>query len=1009
MNRNTHAKVAFEGAEAFEPTGIAVTSNDDLRGGRMPASAMPAAYPANDDEPPRPAADLRLAIPRDGYTGRQEFDEAAVIVQRDMVEADEPVHRRIASAAVRWIELGRPFSSSNGIISPEELVVDAGINMRDVAPGTKLRAFVDETLQVFVTFPYHIAEGTRTRDPVAANYGAIAHSLVIGMFRGSISRQWQKDRWGVPVSTSKQNRFADKVMKCALNDGRATLAEEPYSRTPSRGEKAEWVKSYAGTIALFDVPGGTIPGRADRHGAADIERLVQLSGVPGWVAELPECRRLLDETVKRRGIVIPGREYGVDVLANLLVELTMREVRRSVLAGLSDPNQHAAALRSAVMKAITLAGCSTEDPASEVFADGGFSRVRAAVRDCYSNPKSRTNVTARLDRAKALYDELLAEAGRTESLAERLSTLMKAQSLSYQALATIAGCSWGSIRNWCAGKSVGVNSIDSVSRIEDHFELDRGSLCSLARKSWREDSSGEINPYWKEVPFSRRTLLPPEVKFLSERQIREAVRAIEHLARDGTDFARVGNAARSDDYRLPALDLPERWIKQKAAYLAYKTASIVAPLKRPKSGVWREHTTVTEKSRELDKTMRFFLAPCCRGPKSGLGLDPANATIAWLAVPGLILRYFDFESKHLSDVMLESGKRGELFSSRMKHAAYHILSLTHKDTGYLTQHPEFAKELETLDKTESSSAFEGLLAFRGASDGPLLSQHEIALARSDWKAFMKIAYDAAEQLAAHIEEDTPTVRDAMLGAAGLIESEEPVANYLGLLFKAEVTVREQRSGIHLATDIRNIVMSHLSLVTGFRPKNLAGLIFGGARPEIFKEDGVWRIVVGYRKFKNWQNCSLFGVVGHRLDFTLAIEEPFLVRLLDDWFYTQRPLLDRHVSDHAFITMHGNAMTSRSWYEAFHKFGARHIAWNPLTQSGFKGVVSLNPYVHRVLKASDILNNSVANDRVQEAAYALQTSEDMIRQHYGLIRPEAALESSYDTYRRAIGIARGKTA
>ena len=103
------------------------------------------------------------------------------------------------------------------------------------------------------------------------------------------------------------------------------------------------------------------------------------------------------------------------------------------------------------------------------------------------------------------------------------------------------------------------------------------------------------------------------------------------------------------------------------------------------------------------------------------------------------------------------------------------------------------------------------------------------------------------------------------------------------------------------------------------------------------------------------------------------------------------------------------MTSKSWYEAYHRFGARHIAWNPLTQTGFEGVVSLNPYVHRVLKASDILNNSAANDRVQEAAHALQTSEDMIRQHYGLLRSETALRSSYDTYRRAIGIARGKTA
>jgi len=496
---------------------------------------------------------------------------------------------------------------------------------------------------------------------------------------------------------------------------------------------------------------------------------------------------------------------------------------------------------------------------------------------------------------------------------------------------------------------------------------------------------------------------------MPEAEIRAAVAKIEHLARDGTDFARVSNAGRSDEYRLPSVKLPASWSVEQNAYFRYKTARIVAPLKRPKSGVWREESTIDVKRRELEKIIRFLVAPCSVGPNSGLGLDPKKATMAWLAVPELFLRYFAFEAGHLSDVELAKGKRGQVFSSRLRCVAHHLASLTHPKFGYLTQHPEFADKLEPIGQTESASRFNALLEFGRRSDGPLLSQEEIDLARSDWATFIAIAREAAEQITQYIEEDTPTVRDAMLGAASLIKSKEPVANYLNLLFEAEARVRNERSGRFLATDMRNIVMSHLSIVTGFRPKNIVNLVFKGDKPEIFKEHGLWKIRVGYRNFKNWQNCALFGVVGHRLGYELTIREPFLIELLDEWFFTHRPLLDSGMSGNAFLTLGGKPMTSLAWYEAFRKFGARHIAWNPLTRTGFPGVVLLNPYVHRALRASDILNNSTASDRMQEAAFALQTSEDMIREHYGLMRPETALRASYDTYCRAIAIARGKAA
>ncbi len=58
---------------------------------------------------------------------------------------------------------------------------------------------------------------------------------------------------------------------------------------------------------------------------------------------------------------------------------------------------------------------------------------------------------------------------------------------------------------------------------------------------------------------------------------------------------------------------------------------------------------------------------------------------------------------------------------------------------------------------------------------------------------------------------------------------------------------------------------------------------------------------------------------------------------------------------------------------------------------------MNPYQVRHLRASDTLQCSTAANRVEEAAFAIQTSERMIINHYGFIVPERAILSGYDTF------------
>ncbi|HEX8554420.1 MAG TPA: hypothetical protein VF695_06910 [Sphingomonas sp.] len=64
------------------------------------------------------------------------------------------------------------------------------------------------------------------------------------------------------------------------------------------------------------------------------------------------------------------------------------------------------------------------------------------------------------------------------------------------------------------------------------------------------------------------------------------------------------------------------------------------------------------------------------------------------------------------------------------------------------------------------------------------------------------------------------------------------------------------------------------------------------------------------------------------------------------------------------------------------------------------MTAVNSYSMRHLRATDTLKNGVSYNRVEEAAYAIQTSKEMIHNHYGAIIPKQALQNDYRTVSNA---------
>lgn len=986
-------------------------ANDNDRGVRVPPAIIDVPLPANDNLPPLPVKEMRMALPLPGITDQDVYDAICERISQCIEQGDWKA-RRIATEIEARRASGQPLTSHNGNVSCEPLVTAAGLNARDADAGTEVRSIVDTCGQALVSFPLHTSPGCRFSDPVAALYAVRVWGTEIGRYGKRISLRWLKDFTGVPVSAARQNRTFKLLHREWLAGGRIAFADVQFrSASTEQVDRAAQIAAVHRTLEGFDVPSGGLPASSHRHGAVDVDRIAELSGVPSDVMQVSEIRRAMVRIRAERGVRVPGFDFGHGHLAHLFSEGLTKERQLALSKDLKAPEERVSGFRTAFMHLLDSSGCTTEDLASEIFGDDRFEAALARAASTFDNAGTRRNFMNRCRRWKSLYDGYREVASPAGSFAERLVYLMGQRSLSRQQVGDVCGCSLGTVRNWLRGGNVSIAMMPCIAKLEDHFDLPAGELCSLIRKGWKGNGEKEINPYWSEVGHRFARLLPPEVRFLSRSEIEAAVARIEPLVRNGSDYAILGNAARSPEYRLHDVEIPDLVLDQIVDHVSYKTANVVAPLLRAKKGRWRETTTIEEKTRELHGFFRFLLASCSEDAKTGLGIDPKVATFAWLAVPELFLRYFSWQASHLADVQLAEGARGEVFTSRMRHFAWTIRSLTHPKTGYLTQLPEMANTLQPIEKTASSCKFESLMCFARGDEDYILGPADIELACNDWKTFVAVAYEAAGQVLEYIDDDVAVVRDTMANAKGLLHGDQPLGDYLAGLFAAEERIRTERSGTFLATDMRNLLMCEFSLWTGFRPKNVVDLVYtGGDDGQIWKEDGVWKLRVPYRNFKNWKSCLLFGPENHKQDYRAVIgDDPRLSKLLDEWFFDHRLRFADGGCDRAFPTKDGNPMNSHSWYEACRKFGAKYIAWNPITHQGIRGVVSINPYLHRVIKATDILVNSDASDRVLEAAHALQTSPDMIQSHYAIFIPERGIAGSRRTHARARAYALGQAA
>lgn len=808
---------------------------------------------------------------------------------------------------------------------------------------------------------------------------------------------------GVDYYRFKYAEEAIQLLKDAIAVGDLDL-EEAFQPVMARDELLARVAELGAVLDGIDVPGGKMPESPYYRGRVDWDHLHGLTGraEPSVRHYKPLVRRARD-IADRRGMLVPGLAIH-DATVAAFMDWGLEQIaadNAGKASSVAIVANHKAALNR-YAKALDL---GSEDEAAALFAPDSFEGNLAAALAGFGNPASAANFARMVRRWEALHAVRVGAAELPDELNAALECLLLRKGLTPTALARSIGVKPVVIQRLCAGeKGVTMADIGVIRLCEPALGQAAGVLLSKAAGVHGNllRMAGASEAYRALEPRVRK-LLPPDAALWPEQRLRAGVEQVLPLVRNGTQFAQRCSQGQLAEQRVPPFEPSPRLKAQLADYLQYKCAPIAFPLSRPVGGRWKVKTSADLRMKQIEGVIRFVAAPSGRGPASGLGVSAGYGTAAWFAHAPFGLAAMARRAKRF-------GGEGDppVYTTSERETLAHLASMTNPQTGWLVQQPQLAAELRPLDVRLAPEHSDMLSMFGTRPGSLLLGPDDVAAAQRDWPAFVARNHQALLQAAAYVDDVLEVSRNPIEPIRGFVEADEPMAELMALILRAERGWASERTNpVRYKLDVRDAAMMRLAALTALRPTNLSTLLHtGDERGEIRKLDGVWTIRISYRKFKNYRSARLFGTSTARRDYELEVrDEAGMYDLLDLYFHDVLPGLRVEAGqDAAFVTRGGEPMGPKQWYDVVRKFGARHLGYNPVLGTGMPGVVGMNPYAFRHVRATDILKNGVSYNRLEEAAFALQTSEAMVRRHYGFLLPKDAILKANATFDRALRLA-----
>ncbi len=297
------------------------------------------------------------------------------------------------------------------------------------------------------------------------------------------------------------------------------------------------------------------------------------------------------------------------------------------------------------------------------------------------------------------------------------------------------------------------------------------------------------------------------------------------------------------------------------------------------------------------------------------------------------------------------------------------------------------------------------LADRLVAIPPLVSEEDVEIVRTDWKAACQRMHVHGLARMKAVARVSRVHRDPFEPILAVVESDSPVAKYrritTTILDNLPDAARYPKA---TAEAIRSFLMLRLGLHLGVRQKNLRQLLVcprgDAARSERqletmkrgelrwnAREQG-WEVLIPSVAFKN-ANSSFFEKKPFRL---LLPDLDGLYEHIDAYLSRHRVMLLGEATDPGtfFVKTVKRSSTDAAYdqttfYEAWRLTIQRYGIYNPYTGRGaIAGLLPHGPHNVRDVLATHILKQTGS---YEQASYAIQDTPEMVADHYGRFLPQ----------------------
>lgn len=557
------------------------------------------------------------------------------------------------------------------------------------------------------------------------------------------------------------------------------------------------------------------------------------------------------------------------------------------------------------------------------------------------------------------------------------------------------GVNRSTLISWGRGRKVprAAISLEILGRIERRYRLPVGYFQALSSPPDRAPGDFDLPD---ATPADRRRIawhLPEDFNRRSKGERAEILAWVRSVIVSGsTDYRRYQAAAIRQRYAVrftcasgpirksspPSTPeesgiviAPKRLNDEMAELLRFKTATFAA-FGMQRNGVWGGETA-SQKAEHFGLWFGAFVAPS-ESEVQGLGVNPKLLTFAMMVFPQVWDWYLHWRER----------RRG--FYTKWEIDLLSVAAaICRQETGWLRQSPKIGASLRPIEG--------------------LITEADIATARSDWSAACDHRYKHARRRIKEIDRVVRVHRDPFEPILPVLEARSPVGEYRKITEEILLRMPDERHNARAATEaVRAFLMLRIGLHTGLRQKNLQELLLcmPGALPTSERKledqkrgelrwssrDHGWEILIPSVAFKN-ANSSFFGSKPFRL---ILPDLGRLYEMIDALIGRHRACLIGEAADPGTFFVKTAKMTStnaaycqNTFYEAWRTAIQRYGIYNPWTKRGaIEGLLPHGPHNVRDVLATHILKRTGS---YEQASYAIQDTPDIVAQHYGRFLPQ----------------------